>query len=306
MDDLAIGRSVRAVRVRRGWRQADVAEAAGVSRATVSRIELGQLETIQLGTMRQVCRALGIRLTLEARGQGGDLDRLLGARHSAMHEGLARLFADLPDWVAVPEVTFAIFGERGAIDVLAWHADDAQPARDRAEDRARRHPGDRRDAGPQGAPRRADRRGARLGAGDGVGLARRRRGTDQPASRWPRTPRCCGPRIAPTGGRSPRWLRAPTGRVAALSFLSDARPGSVPAGFSAVTRVATRRGAGSGGLAVARRSRGDHWIDSRGFDKIERSRAWSSERRSAVRRPRGERLSSPARTDGERAHGEGV
>jgi hypothetical protein len=39
-----------------------------------------------------------------------------------MHEELARTFAALPDWVAVPEVTFAIYGERGAIDILAWHA----------------------------------------------------------------------------------------------------------------------------------------------------------------------------------------
>ena len=38
-----------------------------------------------------------------------------------MHEELARLFAGLPDWVAVPEVTFSIYGERGAIDILAWH-----------------------------------------------------------------------------------------------------------------------------------------------------------------------------------------
>ena len=39
-----------------------------------------------------------------------------------MHEELARLFDALPDWVTAPEVTFAIYGERGAIDILAWHA----------------------------------------------------------------------------------------------------------------------------------------------------------------------------------------
>ncbi|MEO5963966.1 MAG: helix-turn-helix domain-containing protein [Candidatus Limnocylindrales bacterium] len=121
MDDLAIGRSIRAVRVKRGWRQEDLAIAAGLSRASVSRIELGQLESIQIGMVRKVCATLGIRLT-EARWQGAELDRLLGSRHSAMHEELARLFASLPDWVAVPEVTFAIFGERGAIDLIAWHA----------------------------------------------------------------------------------------------------------------------------------------------------------------------------------------
>ena len=47
-----------------------------------------------------------MRATVELRGSGADLDRLLGAGHSAMHEELARLFAGLPDWVSLPEVTF--------------------------------------------------------------------------------------------------------------------------------------------------------------------------------------------------------
>ena len=42
--------------------------------------------------------------------------------HAAMHEDVARLFATLPGWDEVPEVTFSEFGERGSIDILAWHA----------------------------------------------------------------------------------------------------------------------------------------------------------------------------------------
>ena len=38
-----------------------------------------------------------------------------------MHEVLARYFLDLPGWVVEPEVSFSIYGERGIIDVLAWH-----------------------------------------------------------------------------------------------------------------------------------------------------------------------------------------
>lgn len=113
---------LRAVRVKRGLRQSDLAEAAGVSQSTVSRLELGSVATIQVGTLRAVAQALGVRVTVELRGPGAELDRLVGAGHSAMHEELARVFAGLPDWVTLPEVTFAIFGERGAIDVLAWHA----------------------------------------------------------------------------------------------------------------------------------------------------------------------------------------
>ncbi|HEX5014899.1 MAG TPA: hypothetical protein VFV72_12160 [Candidatus Limnocylindrales bacterium] len=38
-----------------------------------------------------------------------------------MAEHVLRRLAGLPEWVAEPEVTFSIFGERGSIDVLAWH-----------------------------------------------------------------------------------------------------------------------------------------------------------------------------------------
>lgn len=35
---------------------------------------------------------------------------------------MAGLFERLPGWVQVPEVSFSIYGERGAIDILAYHA----------------------------------------------------------------------------------------------------------------------------------------------------------------------------------------
>jgi hypothetical protein len=38
-----------------------------------------------------------------------------------MHEALARLLNDVLGWTFLPEVSFSIYGERGVIDVLAWH-----------------------------------------------------------------------------------------------------------------------------------------------------------------------------------------
>ena len=99
-----------------------MAQAAGVSRQTVSRLELGQLDEVALGMLRRVFAAVDVRVTIAPRGVGADLPRLADAHHSAMHEDAARLFATLGDWVAVPEVTFSEFGERGSIDILAWHA----------------------------------------------------------------------------------------------------------------------------------------------------------------------------------------
>jgi len=122
MDDLGVGAAFRHVRRRRGWRQTDLAARAGVSAATIGRIERGHIATLALDTMRRVAAALEIRLDLRARWRAGDLDRLLNAAHSELHELVARHFADqLPAWVLAPEVSFSIFGERGVIDILAWH-----------------------------------------------------------------------------------------------------------------------------------------------------------------------------------------
>jgi transcriptional regulator with XRE-family HTH domain len=116
-----LGLTYRAVRIERRMRQEDVARAARISRSDVSRMERGRGATVSFRTLDAVARALDIRLDVTVRWRGGDLDRLLGARHSAMHERAARMFDDAPAWVREAEATFAIFGERGSIDILAWH-----------------------------------------------------------------------------------------------------------------------------------------------------------------------------------------
>ena len=124
MDDQRFGSAIRSVRIKRGWRQLDLAQAAGVSRATISRLERGHPGSLSLKTIRRVSHALDIRVDLVARWRAGDLDRLVNARHSELHELVARMFRDqLPAWVLRPEVSFASYGERGVIDVLAWHPD---------------------------------------------------------------------------------------------------------------------------------------------------------------------------------------
>ena len=116
------GASFRAVRIKRRWRQSDLAAHAGVSRSVISSIERGHLEHVAVGTLLVVARALEIQVSLATRWRAGDLDRLLSGRHSRMHEAVARWFGTtLPDWVLAPEVSFSIFGERGVIDILAWH-----------------------------------------------------------------------------------------------------------------------------------------------------------------------------------------
>lgn len=122
MDDQRVGIAVRATRVKQRKRQVDVAKAAGLSRATIGRIETGHLDTVTLRSLRRVCATLELRIELLVRSRGGDLDRMLAARHAKLAESvIRRLRADSPDWQLVPEVSFSFWGERGVVDILAWH-----------------------------------------------------------------------------------------------------------------------------------------------------------------------------------------
>jgi transcriptional regulator with XRE-family HTH domain len=122
MDDQRFGSVIRRVRLRRAWRQIDLAAKSRVSRSAISRLERGHLDAMTLADARAVAAALDVRVELLARWRGGDLDRLMNAGHSALHESVAKWFrAEYPAWILAPEVTFAIYADRGSIDILAWH-----------------------------------------------------------------------------------------------------------------------------------------------------------------------------------------
>ena len=122
MDDQRIGAVIRLVRIRRGWRQTDLAAKTRVSKSAISRLERGFVGAMSVGAVRAVAAALEIRVDLVPRWRAGDLDRLLNSRHSALHESVARWFRDRhTGWMLAPEVTFSIYGDRGVIDILAWH-----------------------------------------------------------------------------------------------------------------------------------------------------------------------------------------
>ncbi|TAL06671.1 MAG: XRE family transcriptional regulator [Chloroflexota bacterium] len=121
MHDLAFGARVRGVRVRLGMRQVDVATRSGLSTSTVSRIERGHLGSLTIDALRSVAKALEIRVDLVPRWRGGDLDRLVNANHSRLAQACIERLRAAGPWEVKPEVSFSIYGERGAIDLLAWH-----------------------------------------------------------------------------------------------------------------------------------------------------------------------------------------
>lgn len=95
--------------------------AAQVSDATVSRIERGRIAGTNLDVVRRVAAALDTRVELLPRSRGADFDRLVNAAHTAMAESVLAWLGTFPGWTSRPEVSFAWYGERGVIDVVAWH-----------------------------------------------------------------------------------------------------------------------------------------------------------------------------------------
>src|SRR5680860_1562711 len=100
-----VPRSVRALRGRRGWRQADLGERAGLSRDAVSRVERGMLETATLATLDRLTAALGAQLLVEVRWRGADLDRLVDRLHAAIQDQTATKLARLLSLIHISEPT---------------------------------------------------------------------------------------------------------------------------------------------------------------------------------------------------------
>ena len=120
VDMVRFGRGIRALRLRKRWRQVDLAAAAGVSQSVVARIERGAGDSVPPRKFDAVAAALGARAELRLSWNGEALDRLLDRGHAALVELVAVLLRGL-GWEVVVEATFWVRGERGAVDVLAWH-----------------------------------------------------------------------------------------------------------------------------------------------------------------------------------------
>lgn len=121
MDDARFGRTVRVLRMRRGWRQVDLGARCGLSRSAISDIERGKVDRYALQTVRRLVRELNADAGLDVRWGGpGDLDRLLDRDHAALVQSWTELH-QRHGWETWPEASFSIYGERGRIDLLAFH-----------------------------------------------------------------------------------------------------------------------------------------------------------------------------------------
>ena len=80
------------------------------------------LEALPLGTLRSIVRALELGVELRLRSRDGNVDQLVNSRHAALAEAVLGWLVGMGGWTVRPEVSFNIFGERGVIDLVAWHA----------------------------------------------------------------------------------------------------------------------------------------------------------------------------------------
>src|SRR5688572_114027 len=92
MDSSRFGRSIRALRVRCGWRLVDLADRCGLSRSAIGRIELGQFDRVAVGDLRAAAEAVGARFELELAWRGASLDRLVDERHTDIVNEVVRRF----------------------------------------------------------------------------------------------------------------------------------------------------------------------------------------------------------------------
>src|SRR6187401_1767996 len=120
MDAIRFGLGIRALRRRRGWTQAELATAAGLSQSAISRVERGVADRLTVRSLDRVAGAIGARIRITVLADGENLDRLLDRDHAALVEQVTRLLL-ARGWEVAPEATFSIYGERGSIDVLAFH-----------------------------------------------------------------------------------------------------------------------------------------------------------------------------------------
>lgn len=113
-----MARLLRGLRRRKRWTQRALGGRLGISQSELSRRERHDLGTCTIDELDAWASALGARLTIELRIDG---ERpLTDERHARLQDWLVGWLRQ-NGWVAEAEVSFNHYGDRGRIDVLAYH-----------------------------------------------------------------------------------------------------------------------------------------------------------------------------------------
>ena len=114
---IAMGRVLRMLRLRRDWRQSDVAEKAEISSSAVGRHESGVVGSLSL--LEQHAAVFGLRVDVRVVGRAGSLIRLADEEHAGIVETVAGWFRE-HRFLTETEASFSEWGERGRFDLLAF------------------------------------------------------------------------------------------------------------------------------------------------------------------------------------------
>jgi transcriptional regulator with XRE-family HTH domain len=120
VDALRFGRQFRALRIRLEQRQSDVSVDSGLSRSLIAAIDRGEIEGVTVGSLVRAARAPGADVDVRLRWRGEQLDRLADEAHAALVDWTVVRLRKL-GWIIEVEVSFSIWGERGSVDVVAYH-----------------------------------------------------------------------------------------------------------------------------------------------------------------------------------------
>jgi transcriptional regulator with XRE-family HTH domain len=120
MDVIRLGLGYRALRQRRRLTQAQLGSKSRISGSVVSRIERGRADRVALHTLVRIAAALDARIDVRLLWQGEGLDRLLDTRHARLVDLVLDILTS-NSWEVETEVSFNVYGERGSIDILAFH-----------------------------------------------------------------------------------------------------------------------------------------------------------------------------------------
>lgn len=120
MNDVQVGRVVRALRHRLRLTQRELAARAGCSRDALMHVEAGRVGRLSVGSLRAIAAALGAEALVVVRYRGAEVDRLLDEGHARLQDRWKRRLESY-GWTVWVEVSFNHYGDRGRIDLFAWH-----------------------------------------------------------------------------------------------------------------------------------------------------------------------------------------
>jgi DNA-binding XRE family transcriptional regulator len=109
------------LRRRQNRTQAEHARRAGIGRWAVVEIERAALDRLRLADIERSFDSLACRIKLDAYYRGAAAERLLDEAHALLVGAFLEVLRRY-GWEVRVEASFSEWGERGSIDILAWHA----------------------------------------------------------------------------------------------------------------------------------------------------------------------------------------